>query len=135
MSGPPLRRRRPTATLPVANTAQVREQAKLLMADHRRPLIWMLALNGLAALAGLAGPRLLGDIVESVRAGTTTEHIDRLALLLAAALLAQTLLTWWARRSAFGAPRRCSHGCASASWSGSCRCRCPPSSAPAPATW
>ena len=101
MSGPPLRRRRPTATLPVANTVQVREQAKLLMADHRRPLIWMLALNGLAALAGLAGPRLLGDIVESVRAGTTTEHIDRLALLLAAALLAQTLLTWWARRSAF----------------------------------
>jgi ABC-type multidrug transport system fused ATPase/permease subunit len=100
-SGPPLRRRLPTATLPVANTAQVREQAKLLMADHRRSLTWMLALNGLAALAGLAGPRLLGDIVESVREGTTTEHIDRLAMLLAAALLAQTLLTWWARRSAF----------------------------------
>jgi ABC-type multidrug transport system fused ATPase/permease subunit len=97
----PLRRRPPRTTLPVASTAQVREQATLLLKDHKRPLVLMLVLNGLAALAGLAGPRLLGGMVQSVRAGTTTGHLDRLALLLAAALLAQTLLTWWARRSAF----------------------------------
>ena len=98
---PPLRRHQPTETLPVATLGTVRVQARLLLADYRRPLRVMLALNGLAALAALAGPRLLGDIVESVRSGTTTSHIDRLALLLAGALLAQTALTWWARRSAF----------------------------------
>jgi ABC-type multidrug transport system fused ATPase/permease subunit len=98
---PPLRRHQPTATLPVASAVQVREQAKLLLANYRRPLLGMLLLNALAALAALAGPKLLGDIVESVRAGTTTAHIDYLAMLLAAALVVQTGLTWWARRSAF----------------------------------
>ncbi len=98
---PPLRRHQPTATLPVASAVQVRAQARLLLASYKRPLLGMLLLNGLAALAALAGPRLLGDIVESVRAGTTTTHIDRLAMLLAAALVAQTAFTWWARRSAF----------------------------------
>ncbi len=73
----------------------------MLLAEHRRPLLGMLALNGFAALAALAGPRLLGDIVESVSDGTTTEHIDQLALLLAVALLVQTVLTWLARKSAF----------------------------------
>ena len=98
---PPLRRRQPHTTLPVATAVQVREQAKLLLSDHRRPLAWMLLLNGLAAVAGLAGPQLLGDMVQSVTDGTTSEHIDKLALILAAALLTQTVLTWLARRSAF----------------------------------
>jgi ABC-type multidrug transport system fused ATPase/permease subunit len=94
-------RRSTNTTLPVASAAQVRGQAKVLLAEHRRPLLGMLALNGFAALAALAGPRLLGDIVESVRGGTTTGHIDRLAMLLAVALLVQTVLTWFARKSAF----------------------------------
>ena len=85
----------------MATSAQVREHARLLLASYRRPLLGMLVLNGLAALAALAGPQLLGDIVESVRRGTTAGHIDRLALLLAVALAAQTALTWWARKSAF----------------------------------
>jgi ABC-type multidrug transport system fused ATPase/permease subunit len=98
---PPLRRHQPTATLPVASAVQVREQATVLLASYRRPLLGMLLLNALAALAALAGPKLLGEIVESVRAGTTTAHVDHLAMLLAAALVVQTALTWWARRSAF----------------------------------
>ncbi len=98
---PPLRRRRTTTTLPVATAAQVREQARRLLGTHRRALTGMLALNGLAALASLAGPQLLGQIVQSVRDGTTRGHLDLLALLLALALLIQTGLTWWARRSAF----------------------------------
>ena len=88
-------------TLPVATSAQVWAQTKVLLADHRRALSLMLGLNALAALAGLAGPRLLGDIVESVREGTTRSHLDQLTLLLALALAAQTVLTWWARRSGF----------------------------------
>jgi ABC-type multidrug transport system fused ATPase/permease subunit len=98
---PPLRRRAPRATLPVATGAQVRAQARLLLSDHRGPLTAMLALNALAALAALAGPRLLGSIVESVRTGTTESHVDRLAMLLGIALVLQTVFTWWARRSAF----------------------------------
>jgi hypothetical protein len=80
-------RRSTNTTLPVASAAQVRGQAKVLLAEYRRPLLGMLALNGFAALAALAGPRQLGRIVESVQKGTTSGHIDRLAMLLAAALL------------------------------------------------
>ena len=88
-------------TLPVATSTQVRAQARTLLAEHRRPLARMLVLNALAAAAALVGPRLLGDIVESVRQGTTEAHLDRLALLLALALAAQTVLTWFARRTGF----------------------------------
>ncbi|HEX7189747.1 MAG TPA: ABC transporter ATP-binding protein [Actinomycetes bacterium] len=88
-------------TLPVATSTQVRRQVKVLLARHRRPLVGMLVLNGFAALAGLAGPRLLGEMVESLRAGTTRGHLDRLAVLLALALVAQTVLTWFARRAGF----------------------------------
>jgi ABC-type multidrug transport system fused ATPase/permease subunit len=93
--------KRTATSLPVASGSHVREQARILLADHRRALSWMLALNGLAAVAGLAGPRLLGEIVDAVRQGTTNARIDQLALLLSAALIAQTVLTWLARRSAF----------------------------------
>ncbi len=74
---------------------------KVLLARHRRSLVGMLVLNGFAALAGLAGPRLLGEMVESLRDGTTRGHLDRLAVLLALALVAQTVLTWFARRAGF----------------------------------
>ena len=88
-------------TLPVATSAQVRATARSLLGRHRRALTLMLVLNALAALAGLAGPRLLGEVVESVRDGSSRGHIDRLALLLAAALTVQTVLTWFARRAGF----------------------------------
>jgi ABC-type multidrug transport system fused ATPase/permease subunit len=101
MSKARLVHKRTATSLPVATAVQVREQARVLLADHRRALSWMLVLNGLAAVAGLAGPRLLGEIVDAVRKGTTNARIDHLALLLTAALIAQTVLTWLARRSAF----------------------------------
>ncbi len=88
-------------TLPVATSAQVWTQTKRLLAEHRRALLVMLALNAFAALAGLAGPRLLGELVGSLQDGTTQGHIDRIAILLAVALLAQSVLTWLARRAGF----------------------------------
>jgi ABC-type multidrug transport system fused ATPase/permease subunit len=87
--------------LPVATPGQVWEHTRVLLRRHRRALVWMLALNALAALAGLVGPRLLGELVGSLQDGTTTEHVDRIAVLLAVALLAQTVLTWLARRAGF----------------------------------
>ncbi|HTE73827.1 MAG TPA: ABC transporter ATP-binding protein [Actinomycetes bacterium] len=87
--------------LPVATPSQVRQHTRVLVARHRKALVGMLALNALAALAGLVGPRLLGELVGSLQDGTTTEHVDRIAALLAGAVLAQTLLTWLARRAGF----------------------------------
>ena len=45
---------------------------------HPRMLWGALALHVLAALAGLAAPRLLGDLVEAVEQGTTVGHVDRI---------------------------------------------------------
>ncbi len=87
--------------LPIATGAQVRVQTRKLFGEHRRPLLGIIALNALAAAAGLVGPRLLGTLVQSVRDGTTREHIDLLALVLAVALVAQGVLTWFARRAGF----------------------------------
>lgn len=88
-----------TATqLPVADGAQVRAYAVSLARRHPRQLGLSLALYAAAALAGLAVPPLLGDLVQSVEEGTTRAHVDRIALLLALSVLAATVLTWWSRR-------------------------------------
>ena len=50
-----------------------------------------------AALAALAAPRLLGDLVEAVEDGTTVGHVDRIILGLAVSLVVQTVLTRFAR--------------------------------------
>jgi ABC-type multidrug transport system fused ATPase/permease subunit len=88
-------------TLPVASGTDVRAKAREIFAAHRRAVTWMLTLHALAALAAVVGPRLLGAMVQSVRDGTTTQHVDRLALLLAVSLIAQTVLTFIARRASF----------------------------------
>ncbi len=87
--------------LPIASAAELRSHTRAMFAAHRRALTRVLALHSLAALAAIAGPRLLGDIVQAVRDGTAASHVDRLAALLAAAVLAQTVLTWVARRASF----------------------------------
>ena len=61
-------------------------------------MLWgALTLHVLAALAGLAAPRLLGDLVEAVEQGTTVGHVDRIIVLLAGFLVLQTVLTRYAR--------------------------------------
>jgi ABC-type multidrug transport system fused ATPase/permease subunit len=79
----------------------VRAKAREIFREHRSAVIGMLVLHALAALAAVVGPRLLGSLVQSVRDGTTMGHADRLTLLLAASLVAQTLLTFVARRQSF----------------------------------
>ncbi len=86
-------------TLPVATGEQTRAYARGLMRRHPRALWWTLALHSLAAVAGLAGPRLLGGLVQGVQEGMTTAHVDQVAVLLACFVLAQTLLTRYARRA------------------------------------
>lgn len=84
--------------LPVAAPATVRRQVRVLLRRHRRTFVALVALNGVAAVAALVGPQVLGRVVQGVSDGTaTTTHVDRLALAFAVALLVQTAFTRWAR--------------------------------------
>ncbi len=87
--------------LPVANARQVRGYAMHLMRRHPRTIALATCLHGLAALAALAGPRLLGDLVEAVEQGTTLGHVNKIIVILALFLLAQTVLTRYARFVSF----------------------------------
>lgn len=90
-----------STSLPVAGGATVRREFQALLAGHRRPLYVVLALHSLAAVTGLAGPALLGRLVDQVRSGATLDAVDRFAVLLGLAILLQTGLTWAARRQSF----------------------------------
>ena len=88
-------------TLPVAGPASVRREARLLLSEHRRGLGGVLALHALAALVGLAGPAVLGRLVDGVRASAGTGYVDALIGVLVVAIVVQTGLTWAARRQSF----------------------------------
>ena len=83
--------------LPVADATAVRAYARELLRRDPRAITGTLTLYVLAAAAGLAGPRLLGQLVDAVRNGTTAGHVDRIAALLAGFVLLQTALTRWSR--------------------------------------
>lgn len=85
------------AALPVADPATTRRAALRLVRRDGRAVALMLALNALAAGAGLAGPWLLGRIVDTVRSGGGVHTVDRLALVILACGLAQLLLARYAR--------------------------------------
>ena len=87
--------------LPIADGPELRAQAARLGRRHRLGLAGVVGLHALAATAGLAGPPLLGRLVQSVEEGTTRAYIDKVVLVLAAFLVAQTILTWFARRASF----------------------------------
>jgi ABC-type multidrug transport system fused ATPase/permease subunit len=87
--------------LPIAAGAEIRRNAGRLLRLHRGALAVVIALHALAAIAGLAAPRILGGLIDDVRRGATTAHVDRVVLVLAAFVVAQTALTWAARRASF----------------------------------
>lgn len=86
--------------LPVADSAVVRARTAELFREHKRPLVGITALHTVAVLAGLIGPLLLGRLIDAITVGTTTAHVDRMALLLVGAVIAQTVLTRYAQRNA-----------------------------------
>jgi ABC-type multidrug transport system fused ATPase/permease subunit len=87
--------------LPIATGTELKAQARRLARRHRRALLGMIGLHAAAATAGLAGPPLLGNLVQSVQEGTTISHVDKVVALLALFLVAETILTWFARRASF----------------------------------
>ncbi|MGP3967529.1 ABC transporter ATP-binding protein [Streptomyces sp. 6N223] len=85
------------AALPVAGPTRIRRAAARLVRRDGRAFAAVLLLNVLAAAAGLAGPWLLGRIVDEVRAGADAGTVDRLSLAIVVLALAQLLLTRCAR--------------------------------------
>jgi len=91
----------PGGGLPVATTTQVRDRARALARRHRGRLALTVGLHAAATLVGLAGPALLGLLVDEVGDGTTAGHVDRIALAVLAALLAQVVLVRVARLASY----------------------------------
>ncbi|MFF8317933.1 ABC transporter ATP-binding protein [Streptomyces bobili] len=83
--------------LPVATRADVRRATGRLVRADARVFAGVVALNVLAAAAGLAGPWLLGRIIDEVRSGGGTAAVDRLAPAILVCALAQLVLARWAR--------------------------------------
>jgi ABC-type multidrug transport system fused ATPase/permease subunit len=88
-----------SSLLPVATGAQTRAYAASMLRARGRKVAGVLVLYALAGAAGLAGPRLLGDLVGSVQHGTTRAHVDRVAALLAVFVIAQAVFVRVARFS------------------------------------
>jgi len=86
-----------TTMLPVADSRAMRGYVRALARRHPGLLGGAVLLHVLAAVAALAAPRLLGDLVEAVEDGTTTGHVDRIIGLLAGFLVLQSVLTRYAR--------------------------------------
>ncbi|WP_236576542.1 ABC transporter ATP-binding protein [Streptomyces sp. HF10] len=86
--------------LPLADRADVRAWAGAFLRAEAARLLGTFALFAAALVAGLTGPRLLGHLVESVKAGTTAGRVDLLALAFVAILATHALLTRAARTQA-----------------------------------
>ncbi|HEU4899009.1 MAG TPA: ABC transporter ATP-binding protein [Actinomycetota bacterium] len=96
----------PVTGLPVATSAQVRARARRLARSHRGRLALAVGLHAGAALAGLAGPALLGLLVDEVSGGTTAGRVDRIALAVLVALVAQVVLYRVARLASYALGER-----------------------------
>ena len=91
--------RNPENGLPVADRSAVVRFLRELVRDRRRGLFALIALNVLAAVTGLIGPRLLGALVNSTASGGTMGHVNTLALAVAGVVVVQSLFVFAANVS------------------------------------
>ncbi len=87
--------------LPIADGPTVRRYAVRLSRKYPAKLWVAVALHILAAMAGLVAPWLMGDLVQQVSTGTTMSSVDKIVAAIAVFLLAQTVLTRYARYLSF----------------------------------
>ncbi|MGW0562501.1 ABC transporter ATP-binding protein [Streptomyces sp. NPDC003016] len=80
-------------TLPVGSPATVRTYVRELMRRHRRAFAVLVSLNAIAVVASMAGPYLLGSLVEDLANGARELRLERTAAVFAVALVAQALFT------------------------------------------
>ena len=76
-----------TAALPIASLPMVRARLRQAGRDHGRALLAVVALYGLAALAALVAPWVLGMVIDAVRGGAAPDRIDLLAVVIVVSLL------------------------------------------------
>lgn len=88
-------------TLPIAPSRVVRREVRVLLRRHRGPLALVIGWHGLAALVGLTGPWVVGQIVGEVTHDGNVARVDTLIAILIAAVIGQSALTWVARRASF----------------------------------
>ncbi len=79
------------ARLPVAGPATVKAYLKILFRRHRRAFGWLTAVNAIAALSGMVGPWLLGNVVEQLSIGDTDVDLPYVVLGFVVALIVQTV--------------------------------------------
>ncbi|WP_055489539.1 ABC transporter ATP-binding protein [Streptomyces sp. TP-A0356] len=83
----------PTAanTLPVGAPATVRAYVAELFRRHRRAFLLLITVNTVSVIASMAGPYLLGGVVERVADGARELHLERTAALFVVALVVQAV--------------------------------------------
>ncbi|MGW4852962.1 ABC transporter ATP-binding protein [Streptomyces sp. NPDC004288] len=80
-------------TLPVAGSTTVRGYVRALLRRHRRAFALLIGVNAVAVIASMAGPYLLGSVVDGLADGARDLHLERTVALFAGALLVQTVFT------------------------------------------
>ncbi|MCW3159134.1 ABC transporter ATP-binding protein [Micropruina sonneratiae] len=91
--------RNPERGLPVAHNSRALEFVRGLLATRKGLLAAVIGFNVLAATAGLVVPRMLGDLVDDVAAGTTPlAAVDAIIMGVAGVVVLQSVLTFAARR-------------------------------------
>lgn len=101
MKPPTLRTDHAHRTLPVAGRATVLREVSRMWRTERRGFLGVALWQALAAAASLVGPFVIGQVVGEVASGRpSTDRITTLVLALGIGLLAQSALTWVARRAA-----------------------------------
>ena len=88
-------------SLPVADMASVRAHTRGLARRHRRSILVVIGLHAVAVVAALVAPRVIGLLVDEISHGRSLAVVNRLALWIAAAVVVQTVTTWFARRASF----------------------------------
>lgn len=90
-----------TRMLPVADGATIRRFLTTAVRRRKRELAWTLLLYAMASVCGLAGPRLLGSMVQGIQNRTaTTGSVTALAGVFLGFILLQTFLIRQAFRAA-----------------------------------
>ncbi len=90
-----------TRSLPVSDMASVRKHTRDLFVRHRSGLLRVVGLHAVAAVAALVAPRVIGLLVDEISGGRSLDRVNTLALWIAAAVVMQTVVTWFARRASF----------------------------------
>ncbi|GAA3078144.1 ABC-type multidrug transport system fused ATPase/permease subunit [Kribbella aluminosa] len=79
--------------LPVAQGTTVRAYIKSLFRRHRRQFLWLTVVNAVAALSGMVGPWLLGNVVQKLSEGRTDVQLPSVVIGFVIALAVQTVFT------------------------------------------